>query len=77
MPKLHAYDGLVYTKLARRFVGDDEDLILFEEWRDPKAMYVWTGPDPDRPRLPEGAAELIEDIAVTHYESLYVLPPQD
>jgi hypothetical protein len=67
----------MYTKLARRFDGDTEDLILFEEWRDPKAMYAWTGSQVDRPRLPDGAADLIEEITVTHYESLDVLPPLD
>ena len=74
LPLLHAFDGLIYTKLARRFIGDTEELILFEEWRDPAALYAWTGTDVAVPHLPPGAAELIEDVTVIHYESLDVIP---
>ena len=48
LPILHAHDGLVYVKLARRLVGNLEEVILFEEWRDIGAMYVWTGPHIER-----------------------------
>ena len=45
LPILKSYDGLVYVKLARRLIGQFEEVILYEEWRDPAAMYAWTGPD--------------------------------
>ena len=43
LPILREYDGLVYVKLARRLIGPQEEIILFEEWRDTAAMYEWTG----------------------------------
>lgn len=70
LPILRSYDGLVYSKLARRLEGDSERLVLFEEWRDPSAMYAWTGPNPERARLLPGAEELISDLEITHYEAL-------
>ena len=72
LPILHAHDGLVYVKLARRLVGNLEEVILFEEWRDIGAMYVWTGPHIERPRLLPGTEDLIEDLRITHYEALDV-----
>jgi quinol monooxygenase YgiN len=75
LPLLREYDGLVYVKLARRLVGREEELILFEEWRDASAMYAWTGPDIERPRLIQGAEDLITDLRITHYEALDLDPP--
>jgi hypothetical protein len=70
LPILKSYDGLVYAKLARRLMGKVEEIVLFEEWRDPAAMYNWTGPDINRPRLAPGAEALITDLVITHYEAL-------
>ena len=70
LPMLQAYDGLVYAKLARRVEGPTEQVILFEEWRDPASMYAWTGPDIGRARLVPGAEELIDELTITHYEAL-------
>ena len=72
LPMLHAYDGLIYAKLARRVEGPTEQVVLFEEWRDPPSMYAWTGPDPERARLVPGAEELIDELTITHYEALDV-----
>jgi hypothetical protein len=70
LPILREYDGLIYVKLARRLIGPQEEIILFEEWRDTTAMYEWTGPDISRPRLLRGAESLITDLRITHYEAL-------
>ena len=70
LPLLHAHDGLVYVKLARRLVGNLEEVILFEEWRDVASMYAWAGPHIERPRLLPGTEDLIEDLQITHYEAL-------
>lgn len=70
LPLLREHDGLLYVKLARRLMGRTEEIILLEEWRDPAAMYVWTGPDIERPRLLPGTEDLIEDLRITHYEAL-------
>ncbi len=43
---------------------------LFEEWRDAKALYGWTGPDVNKPRLLPDAEDLAEFVHVTHYEAL-------
>ena len=75
LPLLRACDGLVYVKLARRLVGRKEEVVLFEEWRDPSAMYEWTGPDLTRPRLAPGAEALIVDLQITHYEALDIDQP--
>lgn len=72
LPILKSYDGLIYAKLARRLLGRVEEIVLFEEWRDPTAMYEWTGPDISRPRLAPGAEALITDLVITHYEALDV-----
>jgi Antibiotic biosynthesis monooxygenase len=77
LPLLHAQDGLVYVKLARRIMGPTEEVVLFEEWRDATAMYGWTGPDIQRPRLLPGTEDLIEDLVITHYEALDIDPPPD
>lgn len=70
LPILKSYDGLIYAKLARRLIGKVEEVVLFEEWRDPAAMYAWTGPDISRPRLAPGAEALITNLVITHYEAL-------
>jgi heme-degrading monooxygenase HmoA len=74
LPLLREHEGLVYVKLARRLVGREEEVMLFEEWRDPAAMYEWTGPNIERPRLLPGAEDLITDLRITHYEALDVDP---
>jgi quinol monooxygenase YgiN len=76
LPLLREYDGLVYVKLARHLDGNQEEIILFEEWRDVASMYAWTGPDLQRPRLLPGAEDLITDLRITHYEALDVDPPE-
>jgi quinol monooxygenase YgiN len=63
--------GLEYVKLARRIEPDgSEEVILFEEWRDAQSMYAWVGPNLSQPRLVEGARDLVDELAVTHYEAL-------
>ena len=74
LSELREQPGLVYVKLARRLVGREEEVMLFEEWRDPAAMYAWTGPNIERPRLLPGAEDLITDLRITHYEALDVDP---
>ena len=74
LPLLRSYDGLVYVKLARRLIGRTEELVLFEEWRDITAMYRWTGPNIDQPRLLPGAEDLISDLRITHFEALDIEP---
>lgn len=65
--------GLVYVKLARRLeAGGGEEVVLFEEWRDPDSVYAWAGEDLSRPRLLPAALDAAEDIIVTHYEALDV-----
>jgi quinol monooxygenase YgiN len=75
IPLLREQPGLVYAKLARRLEGPVEQVVLFEEWRDPEAMYGWTGRDIQKARLVPGAEELIEDLIITHYEALDIDPP--
>lgn len=75
IPLLREQPGLVYVKLARRLEGRVEQVVLFEEWRDPEAMYGWTGRDLQKPRLVPGAEELLEGLAITHYEALDIDPP--
>ncbi len=77
LPILHEQDGLVYVKLARRLLGPDEEIVLFEEWRDSSAMYAWTGPDLMKPRLLPGAESLIDDLVIAHYEALDIDAPID
>lgn len=74
LPILKGYDGLVYVKLARRLIGRSEEIILLEEWRDPAALYAWTGPHLDKPRLLPGTEDLIDDLKITHYEALDIDP---
>ncbi len=70
LPIMREHDGLVYVKLARQANGAYDDVILFEEWRDSKALYGWVGSDIGKPRLLPGADVLADYVHVTHYEAL-------
>lgn len=70
LPKMREHEGLVYLKLARQVHRGYENVMLFEEWRDSEALHEWTGGALAVPRLLPGAEELVENIAVTHYEAL-------
>ena len=74
LPLMREHDGLVYVKLARKVYVGYEDVLLFEEWRDARALYAWSGPALEKPRLLPGAEDLVEDVQVTHYEALDVDP---
>lgn len=74
LPVLREYPGLRYAKLCRRIRGGEQEVLLFEEWRDMTALYGWAGPDLDRPRLLPGAEDLVIDLRVTHYEALDIDP---
>ncbi len=68
---LRKQPGLVYAKLARRLDGSGgEEVVLFEEWRDPDAVYTWAGSDLTRPRLPAEAFDAADEVSVSHYEAL-------
>ena len=75
LPRMRAYHGLVYVKLARQANGAFEEVLLFEEWRDAASLYAWAGDELAKPRLMPGAEELAEDVRVIHYEALDVEPP--
>ena len=75
LPMLREHPGLVYVKLARRVVGDVEEVLLYEEWQDTSSLYGWTGREIARPRLIPGAEELVTDVTVAHYEALDIDPP--
>lgn len=77
LPILREHPGLVYVKLARRVVGDSEEVLLYEEWQDTTSLYGWTGREIARPRLIPGAEELVTDVSVAHYEALDIDPPLD
>lgn len=69
--ELREQDGLVYAKLARRLdQRDDEEVVLFEEWRTPADLWTWTGGQLGKPRLLPGTERLIDDLVITHYEAL-------
>jgi heme-degrading monooxygenase HmoA len=71
LPMMREQPGLVYLKLARRLEADGgEEVVLFEEWRDPDSVYAWVGDDLSKPRLVSGAADSADRIIVTHYEAL-------
>jgi heme-degrading monooxygenase HmoA len=74
LPRMREYDGLVYVKLARQIQDEDESVLLFEEWRDRRALYAWAGDELSKPRLMPGAESLAEMVSVTHYEALDVDP---
>ena len=68
---LREQPGLVYVKLARRLEADGgEEVVLFEEWRDPDSVYAWAGEDLSRPRLVPGAQDAVDELTVTHFEVL-------
>jgi hypothetical protein len=74
LPRMREHEGLVYLKLARQANGAFEEVLLFEEWRDARALYGWVGDELSTPRLLPGAEALVEDVHVTHYEALDVDP---
>ncbi|HUP55214.1 MAG TPA: hypothetical protein VM408_06890, partial [Methylomirabilota bacterium] len=59
LPILREYPGLRYVKLCRRIRGSEQDVLLFEEWKDTQSLYGWAGPDLDKPRLLPGAEEMV------------------
>jgi len=72
---LREQPGLVYVKLARRLeVDGSEEVVLFEEWRDPQSLYTWAGGDLSKPRLPPGWEDEVFGVEVTHYEALDLGP---
>ena len=74
LPRMREFEGLVYVKLARQIQDEGESVLLFEEWRDRKALYNWAGAELSKPRLLPGAESLADDVLVTHYEALDVDP---
>jgi antibiotic biosynthesis monooxygenase (ABM) superfamily enzyme len=77
LPILREYPGLRYAKLSRRILGSEQEVLLFEEWRDTASLYAWAGPDLERPRLLPGAEDLVLDLRVAHYEALDIDPDPD
>jgi heme-degrading monooxygenase HmoA len=76
--ELRAQRGLEYVKLARRLEPDGgQEVVLFEEWRDPDSMYGWVGHDLTQPRLPPGSQEVINSLTVGHYEGLDIVGPPE
>lgn len=70
---LREQPGLIYVKLARRLQADGgEEVMLFEEWSDPRSVYAWAGHDLSKPRLLEAAAGAADSVTVSHYEALDV-----
>ena len=74
LDELRAQPGLAYAKLARRLEPGGEEVILFEEWLTPNDLWRWTGGQLGRPRLLPGTEELVENLVISHYESLDVDP---
>jgi hypothetical protein len=74
LPVMREHEGLVYLKLARQAHETYDDVLLFEEWRDAKALYGWVGQEIGKPRLLPGAEGLAEKVEVTHYEALDMDP---
>jgi hypothetical protein len=73
--ELRAQPGLVDAKLAGRVTsGDDQGMILLEEWLTPAHLVRWTSGRLDQARLPEGAPRLLENLVITLYESLDQVP---
>jgi heme-degrading monooxygenase HmoA len=71
LPLMRDQPGLVYLKLARRLEADGgEEVVLFEEWRDPDSVYAWVGNDLSKPRLLKAAIEAADHVTATHYEAL-------
>jgi hypothetical protein len=74
LDELRGQPGLAYAKLARRLEPGGEEVILFEEWLTPNDLWRWTGGQLGRPRLMPGTEELVENLLISHYESLDVDP---
>ena len=74
LPRMRAHEGLRYLKLARQVHAGYEEVLLFEEWRDMKALRGWAGDALEVPRLLPGAGALVDDVTVTHYEALDLDP---
>ena len=73
--ELRTQPGLVYSKLARRLEDDgSEEVVLFEEWATTADLFEWTHGRLNQPRLLPGTEDLIEDLIITHYEALDMLP---
>jgi heme-degrading monooxygenase HmoA len=73
LPIMRQQPGLEYLKLARRLEADGgEEVVLFEEWRDPDSVYAWAGRDLSRPKLLQAAEDAADEVRVTHYEALDV-----
>lgn len=71
LPLMRDQPGLVYLKLARRLEADGgEEVVLFEEWRDPDSVYAWVGNDLSKPRLLRAAIDAADHVTATHYEAL-------
>ena len=72
-----AQPGLVYAKLARRLLpNDDEEMIVLEEWLTPGDLFRWTGGHLQLPRLPEHVTELFQSLRIAHYEALDRAPEE-
>jgi hypothetical protein len=74
LPILREQPGLVYVKLARQVGPTQEEVILFEEWRDTAALYNWAGPVITKARLLPGSEDLVDELRVAHYEALDIDP---
>jgi heme-degrading monooxygenase HmoA len=74
LPILKEYPGLRYVKLARRIRAGEEEVVLFEEWKDTASLYGWAGPEISRARLLPGAEDLVSDLRIAHYEALDMEP---
>ena len=75
LDELRVQPGLVYAKLARRLDEENgEEVVLFEEWRTPADLWAWTGGKLHKPRLLPGTEDLVNELTITHYESLDVDP---
>ena len=75
LKELREQPGLVYAKLARRLSDDEtEEVVLVEEWSTTADLFEWTHGRLTAPRLLPGTEELIENLAITHYEALDVSP---
>lgn len=78
LPIMREQPGLLYLKLARRLEADrGEEVVLFEEWRDPDSVYAWAGHDLSRPKLLPAAEEAADEVRVTHYEALDTREAED
>jgi len=75
LDELRDQPGLVYAKIARRLTHEnDEEVVLFEEWRTPADLWTWTNGRLASPCLLPGTEDLIQRLSIDHYESLDVLP---